>query len=182
MDKNGKTYTIIVFIKAICLLGCLVFLNTRDFSKQENNTTTTVTTTKQIIDLIYDKTENILIDGEYVEIPIKTYINSLFKIEYDVQTFNIINTSNGDLYIKGKDNDENYLCIQTLTYDDYQAGLNKETETTADNNGVELTKVSYINFEGTETYLKVIINIANANEYDKLMPRFNYMLSTLVKP
>ena len=176
MNKASRTYTIIVFFVAFCLLGLLVFLNTKDYSKKE--ITTTTTTTKQTVDLIYDKTEEVLIDGEYKTIPIKTYMNSLYKIEYDVQKFDIVNISNGDFYIKSKENGENYLCIQTLTYEEYQEAINKQSEPVT--NQEEITKVSYVNFEGTDTYLKVITNIND--DHSEIMPRFNYMLSTLSKP
>ena len=177
MNKSSKLYTVIVFFIAFSLLGILVFLNTREYTKKEETTTTT-TTTKRIIDIIYDKMAQVLIDGEYIDIPIKTYMNTLYKIEYDVEKYDIVNNSNGDFYIKSKENNENYLCIQILTYDDYQTAINKPTEPVTDQE--EITKVTYETFEGTDTYLKVITNI-NDN-YSEMMPRFNYMLSTLSKP
>lgn len=174
-NKTNLIYTIVVIVLSVSLLTGLVFLNVKP-SKKKENTTKPVQTTKPVKNLIYDKEAEIIVNGEYVTIPLKTYVNNSYSIDYDITSFNLVNVSNGDVYLKDNENPENYLYIKVLDLEEYNRVTSMDNN---ENNNPDLVEKTMF-YKGDRYYITITVKYTNDdNTFNRLNPRINYMLTTL---
>ena len=162
MNKDFK-YILMIIISVICLSVGLLMFNVK--SSKNVKVTSTTTTTKIVVEENLKK-DKIIVNGVEEEIVLKTYVAyDIFKIDIDVNNFEMMKLSNNTYYLKDLNDENIYLKFEMLDEETF----NREN---ISNN------VNYTYLHGDKIYLKVTKNIDESIS-DGILKRMDYMLATL---
>ena len=161
--KKNISYVLMIVVIVVCLSIGLLMFNVKS-SKDKGNKTTT-TTTKIVIEENLKK-DKIIVDGNEEEITLKTYVAyDIFKIDIDVNNFEMTKMSNNTYILKDLNDENIYLKFEMIDEETF----NREN---ISNN------VNYTYLHGDKIYLKVTKNIDESIS-DGILKRMDYMLATL---
>lgn len=162
MNKDFK-YILMIIISVICLSVGLLMFNVK--SSKNVKVTSTTTTTKIVVEENLKK-DKIIVNGNEEEIVLKTYVAyDIFKIDIDVNNFEMMKLSNNTYYLKNLNDENIYLKFEMLDEETF----NREN---ISNN------VNYTYLHGDKIYLKVTKNVDECIS-DTILKRMDYMLATL---
>ena len=162
MNKDFK-YILMIIISVICLSVGLLMFNVK--SSENMKVTSTTTTTKIVVEENLKK-DKIIVNGVEEEIVLKTYVAyDIFKIDIDVNNFEMMKLSNNTYYLKDLNDENIYLKFEML-----------DEETFNRENISENLNYSYLH--GDKIYLKVTKNVDESIS-DGILKRMDYMLATL---
>ena len=162
MNKDFK-YILMIIISVICLSVGLLMFNVK--SSKNVKVTSTTTTTKIVVEENLKK-DKIIVNGVEEEIVLKTYVAyDIFKIDIDVNNFEMMKLSNNTYYLKDLNDENIYLKFEMIDEETF----NREN---ISNN------VNYTYLHGDKIYLKVTKNI-DERISDSVLKRMDYMLATL---
>ena len=162
MNKDFK-YILMIIISVICLSVGLLMFNVK--SSKNVKVTSTTTTTKIVVEENLKK-DKIIVNGVEEEIVLKTYVAyDIFKIDIDVNNFEMMKLSNNTYYLKDLNDENIYLKFEMIDEETF----NREN---ISNN------VNYTYLHGDKIYLKVTKNVDECIS-DTILKRMDYMLATL---
>ena len=162
MNKDFK-YILMIIISVICLSVGLLMFNVKSSKNVKMSTTTT--TTKIVVEENLKK-DKIIVNSVEEEIVLKTYVAyDIFKIDIDVNNFEMMILSNNTYFLKDLNDENIYLKFEMLDEETF----NREN---ISNN------VNYTYLHGDKIYLKVTKNIDESIS-DTILKRMDYMLATL---
>lgn len=161
--KKNISYVLMIVVIVVCLSIGLLMFNVKSSKDKENKTTTT--TTKIVIEENL-KREKLIVGGSEEEIVLKTYVAyDIFKIDIDVNNFEMTKMSNSTYFLKDLNNENIYLKFEMIDKETF----NQEN---ISNN------VNYTYLHGDKIYLKVTKNV-DENISESILKRMDYMLTTL---
>lgn len=162
MNKDFK-YILMIIISVICLSVGLLMFNIK--SSKDVKLTSTTTTTKIVVEENLKK-DKIIVDGNEEEIVLKTYVAyDIFKIDIDVNNFEMTKMSNNTYFLKDLNDENIYLKFEMI-----------DEETFNRENISENLNYSYLH--GDKIYLKVTKNV-DERISDTILKRMDYMLASL---
>ncbi len=162
MNKDFK-YILMIIISVICLSVGLLMFNIK--SSKDVKLTSTTTTTKIVVEENLKK-DKIIVNGIEEEIVLKTYVAyDIFKIDIDVNNFEMTKMSNNTYFLKDLNDENIYLKFEMI-----------DEETFNRENISENLNYSYLH--GDKIYLKVTKNIDESIS-DTILKRMDYMLASL---
>lgn len=162
MNKDFK-YILMIIISVICLSAGLLMFNVK--SSKNVKVTSTTTTTKIVVEENLKK-DKIIVNGVEEEIVLKTYVAyDIFKIDIDVNNFEMMKLSNNTYYLKNLNDENIYLKFEMIDEETFNR------ENISDNS-------NYSYLHGDKIYLKVTKNIDESIS-DGVLKRMDYMLATL---
>ena len=162
MNKDFK-YILMIIISVICLSVGLLMFNIK--SSKDVKLTSTTTTTKIVVEENLKK-DKIIVNGIEEEIVLKTYVAyDIFKIDIDVNNFEMTKMSNNTYFLKDLNDENIYLKFEMI-----------DEETFNRENISENLNYSYLH--GDKIYLKVTKNV-DERISDTILKRMDYMLATL---
>lgn len=162
MNKDFK-YILMIIISVICLSVGLLMFNIK--SSKDVKLTSTTTTTKIVVEENLKK-DKIIVDGIEEEIVLKAYVAyDIFKIDIDVNNFEMTKMSNNTYFLKDLNDENIYLKFEMI-----------DEETFNRENISENLNYSYLH--GDKIYLKVTKNIDECIS-DGILKRMDYMLASL---
>lgn len=162
MNKDFK-YILMIIISVICLSVGLLMFNIK--SSKDVKLTSTTTTTKIVVEENLKK-DKIIVNGNEEEIVLKTYVAyDIFKIDIDVNNFEMTKMSNNTYFLKDLNDENIYLKFEMI-----------DEETFNRENISENLNYSYLH--GDKIYLKVTKNV-DERISDTILKRMDYMLASL---
>lgn len=162
MNKDFK-YILMIIISVICLSVGLLMFNIK--SSKDVKLTSTTTTTKIVVEENLKK-DKIIVNGIEEEIVLKTYVAyDIFKIDIDVNNFEMTKMSNNTYFLKDLNDENIYLKFEMIDEETYNH------ENVSDN-------LNYSYLHGDKIYLKVTKNIDESIS-DTILKRMDYMLASL---
>lgn len=162
MNKDFK-YILMIIISVICLSVGLLMFNVK--SSKNVKVTSTTTTTKIVVEENLKK-DKIIVNGVEEEIVLKTYVAyDIFKIDIDVNNFEMMKLSNNTYYLNDLNDENIYLKFEMLDEETFNR------ENISDNS-------NYSYLHGNKIYLKVTKNV-DERISDSVLKRMDYMLATL---
>lgn len=162
MNKDFK-YILMIIISVICLSVGLLMFNVKSSKNME--LTSTTTTTKIVVEENLKK-DKIIVNGIEEEIVLKTYVAyDIFKIDVDVNNFEMTKMSNNTYFLKDLNDENIYLKFEMI-----------DEETFNQENVSDNSNYSYLH--GDKIYLKVTKNV-DERINDTILKRMDYMLATL---
>lgn len=162
MNKDFK-YILMIIISVICLSVGLLMFNIK--SSKDVKLTSTTTTTKIVVEENLKK-DKIIVNGNEEEIVLKTYVAyDIFKIDIDVNNFEMTKMSNNTYFLKDLNDENIYLKFEMI-----------DEETFNRENISENLNYSYLH--GDKIYLKVTKNVDESIS-DTILKRMDYMLASL---
>lgn len=162
MNKDFK-YILMIIISVLCLSVGLLMFNIK--SSKDVKLTSTTTTTKIVVEENLKK-DKIIVNGIEEEIVLKTYVAyDIFKIDIDVNNFEMTKMSNNTYFLKDLNDENIYLKFEMI-----------DEETFNRENISENLNYSYLH--GDKIYLKVTKNV-DERISDTILKRMDYMLASL---
>lgn len=162
MNKDFK-YILMIIISIICLSVGLLMFNIK--SSKDVKLTSTTTTTKIVVEENLKK-DKIIVNGNEEEITLKTYVAyDIFKIDIDVNNFEMTKMSNNTYFLKDLNDENIYLKFEMIDEETYNH------ENVSDN-------LNYSYLHGDKIYLKVTKNV-DERISDTILKRMDYMLASL---
>ncbi len=162
MNKDFK-YILMIIISVICLSVGLLMFNIK--SSKDVKLTSTTTTTKIVVEENLKK-DKIIVNGNEEEIVLKTYVAyDIFKIDIDVNNFEMTKMSNNTYFLKDLNDENIYLKFEMIDEETFNR------ENISDN-------LNYSYLHGDKIYLKVTKNIDESIS-DTILKRMDYMLASL---
>lgn len=162
MNKDFK-YILMIIISVICLSVGLLMFNIK--SSKDVKLTSTTTTTKIVVEENLKK-DKIIVNGNEEEIVLKTYVAyDIFKIDIDVNNFEMTKMSNNTYFLKDLNDENIYLKFEMIDEETFNR------ENISDN-------LNYSYLHGDKIYLKVTKNI-DERISDAILKRMDYMLASL---
>ncbi len=162
MNKDFK-YILMIIISVICLSVGLLMFNIK--SSKDVKLTSTTTTTKIVVEENLKK-DKIIVNGIEEEIVLKTYVAyDIFKIDIDVNNFEMTKMSNNTYFLKDLNDENIYLKFEMIDEETYNH------ENVSDN-------LNYSYLHGDKIYLKVTKNVDESIS-DTILKRMDYMLASL---
>lgn len=162
MNKDFK-YILMIIISVICLSVGLLMFNIK--SSKDVKLTSTTTTTKIVVEENLKK-DKIIVDGNEEEIVLKTYVAyDIFKIDIDVNNFEMTKMSNNTYFLKDLNDENIYLKFEMIDEETFNR------ENISDN-------LNYSYLHGDKIYLKVTKNVDECIS-DTILKRMDYMLASL---
>lgn len=162
MNKDFK-YILMIIISVLCLSVGLLMFNVK--SSKNVKVSPTATTTKIVVEENLKK-DKIIVNGVEEEIVLKTYVAyDIFKIDIDVNNFEMMKLSNNTYYLKNLNDENIYLKFEMIDEETFNR------ENISDNS-------NYSYLHGDKIYLKVTKNIDESIS-DGVLKRMDYMLATL---
>lgn len=162
MNKDFK-YILMIIISVICLSVGLLMFNIK--SSKDVKLTSTTTTTKIVVEENLKK-DKIIVNGNEEEIVLKTYVAyDIFKIDIDVNNFEMTKMSNNTYFLKDLNDENIYLKFEMIDEETFNR------ENISDN-------LNYSYLHGDKIYLKVTKNV-DERISDTILKRMDYMLASL---
>lgn len=162
MNKDFK-YILMIIISVLCLSVGLLMFNVK--SSKNVKVSPTATTTKIVVEENLKK-DKIIVNGVEEEIVLKTYVAyDIFKIDIDVNNFEMMKLSNNTYYLNDLNDENIYLKFEMLDEETFNR------ENISDNS-------NYSYLHGNKIYLKVTKNV-DERISDSVLKRMDYMLATL---
>lgn len=160
--RKSISYLFMIITIVVCLSVGLIMFNLNSKKELSENKTTT---TKKIEDFENVRKDKILIDDNYEEIMLKTYIAyGIFKIDVDVSNFEMVKMSNDTYYLKYLNDENIYMKFEIIDEYEYNQEIVFE--------GEDITLL-----HGDNIYLKVSKFISDDEK--NISTRMSYMLSTI---
>lgn len=161
--KKNISYVLMIVVIVVCLSIGLLMFNVKSSKDKEKKITTT--TTKIVIEENL-KRDKLIVDGNEEEIVLKTYVAyDIFKIDIDVNNFEMTKMSNNTYFLKDLNDENIYLKFEMID------------EETFDQENIS-NNVNYTYLHGNKIYLKVTKNIDESIS-ESILKRMDYMLATL---
>ncbi len=162
MNKDFK-YILMIIISVICLSVGLLMFNVK--SSKNTDVISRTTTTKIVVEENLKK-DKIIVNGIEEEIVLKTYVAyDIFKIDIDVNNFEMTKMSNNTYFLKDLNDENIYLKFEMIDEETFNR------ENVSDNS-------NYSYLHGDKIYLKVTKNV-DERISDTILKRMDYMLATL---